>query len=159
MLWSARPAAIALGSNLGDRTAHLAFAVDRLRHLLTDLTVSPFIETAPEGVPPQPAFLNAAASGWTEAEPRALLASLLAIEQARHRERPYRGAPRTLDLDLILLGDCVVEERDLQLPHPRFRDRLFVLEPLTAIAPDLIDPVSGLSVAQLAEKARGRSGR
>jgi 2-amino-4-hydroxy-6-hydroxymethyldihydropteridine diphosphokinase len=151
-----RPAAIALGSNLGDRDAHLAFAVARLRQLLTDLSVSPFIETAPVGGPPQPAFLNAAVVGRTQAEPRTLLASLLAIEQERHRERPHQGAPRTLDLDLILLGDLIVEEPDLHLPHPRFRERLFVLTPLTAIAPDLSDPVTGLTVAQLANKARAR---
>lgn len=141
--------AIALGSNLGDRRGHLAFAVERLRAELADVHVSPFIETAPVGVEPQPAFLNGALTGLARGSPRQLLDVLLGLEQERGRTRPHAGAPRTLDLDLILFGELVVDEPGLTVPHPRFRDRRFVLDPLAAIAPDLRDPLTGLSVRQL----------
>ena len=78
---------------------------------------------------------------------------MLAIEAAAGRERPFVNAPRTLDLDLILYGDFVIDEPGLQVPHPRFRDRLFVLAPLAEVAGDWIDPVSGLTVEQLRDKA------
>ena len=94
-------------------------------------------------------FLNAALVGETTLSARELLDALQAIEQERGRERPYANAPRTLDLDLILLGDVVLEEPGLRVPHPRFRERRFVLEPLAAVAPDLRDPVSGKTVAEL----------
>ncbi len=80
---------------------------------------------------------------------RALLEALLATEQARGRERPYANAPRTLDLDLILFGDAVLDEPGLTVPHPRFRERRFVLEPLAEIAPTLVDPVSRRTIADL----------
>ena len=114
--------AIALGSNVGDRRAHLDYAVTALRALLTNLAVSRYYDTVPVGMSgPQAMFLNAAAVGETALAPRAILEALLAIEQERGRERPYLNAPRTLDLDLILAGDRVVEEPGLVLPHPRFR--------------------------------------
>jgi len=144
--------AVALGSNLGDRQAHVAFAVDRLRGLLAGVRVSPFIETAPVDVEPQPAFLNGAVTGLTHRAPRELLDALLDVETRRGRVRPRPGAPRTLDLDLILFGEMVVDEPGLTLPHPRFRDRRFVLEPLAAIGPDLRDPVTGLTIRQLFER-------
>ena len=143
-------AAIALGSNLGDRRAHLDYAVRRLSEFLRDLRVSSYIDTEPVGLPPAaPPFLNAAAVGETTLSPRALLDALLDIERARGRERPFVNAPRTLDLDLVLFGDAVVEEPGLTVPHPRFRGRRFVLEPLAEIAPGLVDPVSGRSIADL----------
>jgi 2-amino-4-hydroxy-6-hydroxymethyldihydropteridine diphosphokinase len=142
--------AIALGSNVGDRRAHLDYAVSALRHLLSNVTVSRYYDTVPVGVSgPQALYLNAAVAGETSLTARALLDALLAIEQERGRERPYVNAPRTLDLDLILLGDAVVEEAGLTVPHPRFRERRFVLEPLAAVAPDLRDPVSGKTVGEL----------
>jgi 2-amino-4-hydroxy-6-hydroxymethyldihydropteridine diphosphokinase len=144
-----RVAAIALGSNLGDREGHLHFAVGRLRPLLRNLRFSSFIETAPVGVSPQPVFLNGALTGVFDGPPRALLDALLAIESERGRTRPHVGAPRTLDLDLILFGDLVLHEEGLTVPHPRFRDRRFVLEPLCEIAPGLVDPVTGLTVGEL----------
>lgn len=144
-----RLTAVALGSNQGDRRAHLDFAVSALGELLADLRVSPFIETAPVGVPPQAAYLNGAAVGSCALAPAALLARLLGVERARGRERPWPGAPRTLDLDVILMGDLMVRRADLRVPHPRFRDRRFVLEPLAAIAPHLVDPVTGRTVREL----------
>ena len=80
---------------------------------------------------------------------RALLDALLGIESARGRLRPHPNAPRTLDLDLILFGDAVIDEPSLTVPHPRFRERRFVLEPLAEIAPELRDPVTGKTVADL----------
>lgn len=149
---SAVPVAIALGSNLGDRHARLSFAISRLRDILSDIRVSSFHDTEPVGVGPQPRFLNGALTGSTTLSPRALLDTLLAIEQEAGRIRPFGGAPRTLDLDLILYGDRIIDEPGLQLPHPRFRERLFVLAPLAEIAAEWIDPLTGLSVAVL----RGR---
>ena len=112
--------AIALGSNLGDRRAHLDHAAARLESLLTALRVSSYYETAPVDVAgPQPAFLNAAAVGDTVLSPREVLDALLAIERERWRERPFRGAARTLDLDLVLFGDAVLHEPGLLVPHPR----------------------------------------
>ena len=143
--------AVALGSNLGNRRAHLAYAVSRLVSVLQDARVSQFIETAPVGVPgEQPPFLNGAVVGETTLSPRPLLDRLLAIEAERGRVRPFAGAARTLDLDLVLFGDRVIEEPGLIVPHPRFRVRAFVLEPLAAIASDLVDPVTGKTVGDLA---------
>ena len=151
--------AIALGSNVGDRRAHLDYAVSALRALLTNFRVSRYYDTIPVGVSgPQAMFLNAAAVGNTALAPRAILDALLAIEQERGRERPYVNAPRTLDLDLILLGDVVLEEPGLVVPHPRFRERRFVLEPLAAVAPELRDPVSGKTVAELLSASASAAG-
>jgi 2-amino-4-hydroxy-6-hydroxymethyldihydropteridine diphosphokinase len=148
--------AIALGSNLGDRRDHLDYAVSRLHDHLRHLIVSRYRDTVPVGVPgPQPLYLNAAAVGTTIDDPRTLLNALLAIEAERGRVRPHANAARTLDLDLILYGDLVIDETDLVVPHPRFRDRLFVLEPLAEVAPDLVDPVSGSTVAELLRSRRG----
>jgi 2-amino-4-hydroxy-6-hydroxymethyldihydropteridine diphosphokinase len=143
-------AAIALGSNIGDRVAHLDHAVSRLQTFIRQLRVSRYYETAPVGVSgPQPLFLNAAAVGATTMTPRALLEALLDVERERGRERPRAAAPRTLDLDLVLFGAQVIDEDGLSVPHPRFRERRFVLEPLAEIAPDLVDPITARSVGEL----------
>ncbi|MGE5362281.1 MAG: 2-amino-4-hydroxy-6-hydroxymethyldihydropteridine diphosphokinase [Bacteroidales bacterium] len=141
--------AIALGSNLGDREEHLRYALQQVATFLQGLQVSSFLETEPVDVGPQPLFLNAAATGQTCLSAADVLARLLAIEGERGRQRPHPGAPRTLDLDLILHGDRVVTEPGLHVPHPRFRERRFVLEPLAAIAPLMRDPVTGRTIAEL----------
>jgi len=142
--------AIALGSNLGDRRAHLDFGVAKLRSLLRHIAVSRYHDTVPVGITgPQPLYLNAAATGETTLSARDLLDALLAIEAARGRERPYPNAPRTLDLDLILHGRLVVDDPGLVVPHPRFRERRFVLEPLAEIEPEMIDPVTGRTIREL----------
>lgn len=146
--------AVALGSNLGDRTAHLDAACRELRRLLPDLKPSRYRDTEPVGVGLQPRYLNAAVVGTASLGARELLEELLAIEHRRGRARASPGAPRTLDLDLILYGDDVVAEPGLTVPHPRFRERAFVLEPLDEIAPDLIDPVTGHTVRELFDRVR-----
>ena len=149
--------AVALGSNVGDRAAHLDFAAARLSRFIATLKVSTWYETEPVGIGTAEAvpygtvnlFLNGAAAGETTLSARALLDALLALELERGRERPFAGAPRTLDLDLVLFGDAVMNEPGLIVPHPRFRERRFVLEPLAEIAPEMIDPVTALTVRQL----------
>jgi 2-amino-4-hydroxy-6-hydroxymethyldihydropteridine diphosphokinase len=146
---------IALGSNIGDRRAHIAFAVAKLDQMLTNLRVSSFIETEPVDVPDeQPAYVNAVVVGETTLAPEELLGRLQAIERERGRERRSFRAARTLDLDLILYGALVRSGPGLEIPHPRFRERAFVLGPLAEVAPDLIDPVSGRTARQLWEKQK-----
>jgi 2-amino-4-hydroxy-6-hydroxymethyldihydropteridine diphosphokinase len=143
-------AAVALGSNLGDRRSHLQYALSKLDTFIDHPKVSRFYETVPVGVRgPQSLFLNAVLVGGTDLSAHKLLRLLMAIESDRGRARPFPGAARTLDLDLVLLGDQVIDEPRLTVPHPRFRERLFVLEPLLEIAPDLRDPVTGKTVREL----------
>ncbi|OFW06793.1 MAG: 2-amino-4-hydroxy-6-hydroxymethyldihydropteridine diphosphokinase [Acidobacteria bacterium RIFCSPLOWO2_02_FULL_67_36] len=146
--------AIAFGSNLGDRRAAIAFAAERLSPAISGLTLSGLIETNPEGegLDTQPLYLNGVGVGETSLDARSLLELLLAIEREYGRERPYPGAPRTIDLDLILYGDRVIHEPGLSVPHPRFRNRFFVLGPLAEVAPDLVDPETGLRVGELLRK-------
>lgn len=142
---------IAFGSNLGDRHSAIREAAGQVAALLASFKLSPVIETAPvgDGLEGDPPYLNAVGVGESSLSPRELLDKLRAIETAAGRTRSTPGAPRTLDLDLILAGDQVVAEPGLQVPHPRFRERLFVLEPLASLAPDLVDPVSGLTIREL----------
>jgi 2-amino-4-hydroxy-6-hydroxymethyldihydropteridine diphosphokinase len=148
--------AIALGSNLGDRRAHIETAIDLLMPHLRRALVSSFRETDPVGVGEQPCYLNAAIVGEAQLLPQALLKRLLSIEEQMGRTRPYWGAPRIVDLDLILYDDVILQEPGMQIPHPRFRERAFVLEPLVELAPDLVDPVSGKSVADLLDDLRAK---
>jgi 2-amino-4-hydroxy-6-hydroxymethyldihydropteridine diphosphokinase len=148
--------AIALGSNLGDRRGHLDYAASRLGSILRNIRVSTFVDTEPVDVAGrQPLFLNAAAIGETALSAHELLEALLEIERERGRERPMPGAARTLDLDLVLFGNQIVNEPALVVPHPRFRSRRFVLEPLAEIAPDMVDPVTGKAVGELLRLVTG----
>lgn len=158
MTGESRVVAVALGANLGDRRAAILHAADRLTSVLADFRLSPIIETAPvgAGLEHDPLYLNAAGVGRSDRPAREILDALLAIERDAGRTRAYQGAPRTLDLDLLLVGGEVHGEEGLIVPHPRFRDRLFVLEPLAQIAPDLKDPVTGKTMEELLAEVRGR---
>ncbi len=145
---------IGLGSNLGDRETMLGSAVGLLRadEEIDVVGVSSFQVTEPVGITDQPRFLNAAVAVETELSPRELLERLLDIERSlgRTREGP-RGGPRTIDLDLLLYGDEVVDEPGLRVPHPRLTERRFALEPLDELGPDLVVPGRGPVKALLAE--------
>ena len=157
-----RIAAIALGSNLaspwGDREANLREAVTRVAKLGTVSAVSSFYDTEPVGITAQPKFLNGAMLLKTELEPLDLMRALMAIERAMGRDRgsaPAKG-PRTIDLDLLLMDDVVLQcargredQTELTLPHPAMAERRFVLEPLAEIAPAMTDPISGRTVAEM----------
>lgn len=135
---------IGLGANLGDAQATLADALRRLGALpgVKLAAASSTFRTAPVDAT-GPDFYNAVVAVDTTLEPAALLAALQAIEQAHGRERPYRNAPRTLDLDLLMAGDTVSDDPALTLPHPRLHQRAFVLVPLLEIAPRVVHPRLG----------------
>ncbi|MCU1380061.1 MAG: 2-amino-4-hydroxy-6-hydroxymethyldihydropteridine diphosphokinase [Acidimicrobiales bacterium] len=128
---------LALGSNLGERAALLRQAVASMPDLVA---VSPVYETDPIGGPEQGAYLNAVVELDTERSPRELLALCQALEAEADRVRIERWGPRTLDVDVLLVGDLSVDEPDLEVPHPRMWDRRFVLTPLADLAPDLVPP-------------------
>ena len=138
---------VALGSNLGDREQTLRDAVAALGEEpgIRVAAVSSLIETAPVGVVSQPRFLNGVVALETERSARSLLSVLLTIERrfGRRREATIPHGPRTLDLDLLLYGDEVIDEPGLRVPHPRLHEREFVLVPLAELAPDLEVPGKG----------------
>jgi 2-amino-4-hydroxy-6-hydroxymethyldihydropteridine diphosphokinase len=142
---------IALGSNLGDREKILTTARDRLGRLGRVVARSSLYETEPVGYRDQPAFLNAVLGLETKLGPLPLLHALLSIERELGRDRSqgvYNG-PRTLDLDLLLLGDAIVAGKELTLPHPALSQRRFVLAPLAEIAPQLRHPQLKQTMADL----------
>ena len=146
-------ACVGLGSNVGDRAAHLAAAADALRLLARSrlLAVSEPVETEAVGPVPQGPYLNGAAVLRTTLSAQELLSALLAIERSRGRDRAreQRWGPRTLDLDLLLYGDEVIQEPGLTVPHPRLHERLFVLLPLAAVAPEVRVPTLNRTVKDL----------
>jgi len=146
--------AIALGSNIGESEAILEGALKTIEQTpgITIKAQSSWYKTAPVGGPSQPDYLNGAAILQVQLSPQKLLKTLLKIEQKFGRVRRERWAPRTLDLDLLLFDDLIIETPELEIPHPRMTQRAFVLVPLAEIAPDWIEPVTGESISQLAQK-------
>lgn len=151
---------VGVGTNLGDRWAHLALAARALSAAprVALVRASRVLDTAPLG-PPQPRFLNAALELETGLPPRQLLALLQEIERAALRRPAVRWGPRSLDLDLLLLGDLVLDEPGLTLPHPGLCDRRFVLQPLAELCPARVVPGTGRTVAELLSAAPPWDGR
>jgi 2-amino-4-hydroxy-6-hydroxymethyldihydropteridine diphosphokinase len=129
---------LSLGSNLGYRRQFLAEAVGSLASSV--VAVSPVYETDPVGGPDQGAFLNLVVQLETALSPRELLAVCHRLESGAQRVRMQRWGPRTLDVDIIWIDGVTVDEPDLQIPHPRWLERTFVLAPLADLAPELVDP-------------------
>lgn len=142
---------VAFGANLGDPVAAFALALERLDALPDTHVVarSALYRTAPIGVGAQPDYINAVIALDTTLDARALLDALLAIEHEGGRTRDFHMAPRTMDLDLLLHGDSVIDEPGLQVPHPRMHLRAFTLHPLAEIAPDALIPGIGTVTALL----------
>ena len=149
---------VALGANLEDPAAQVRAALEALAALpgVRLIRASALYRTAPVGVTGQPDYINAVAEVSTDLPPGELLAALFHIEERFGRERHYRYAPRTLDLDLLLHGDLVLHTQELTLPHPRLHLRAFVLVPLAEIAPDLRLPGRGSVAAWLPAVASQR---
>jgi 2-amino-4-hydroxy-6-hydroxymethyldihydropteridine diphosphokinase len=138
------------GSNLGDRKANLQYAIEDLRTAgMIVRRISSVYETEPVGFLDQPWFLNIALEVETSLAPQELLACCLEIEARQGRVRSFPGAPRTLDLDILLFGNLILDLPSLQIPHPRMAQRRFILHPLAQIAPDVLHPVLGLKIASL----------
>ena len=142
---SATRAYLALGSNLGDRIGHLQQAVDTLAATrnVSVVALSRVYETDPVGGPDQGRYLNAVVAIDTSLSPRELLAVGQRAESDARRVRGERWGPRTLDVDILLVGDAVTDDPDLVVPHPRMWERGFVLAPLNDVAPDLVEVPSG----------------
>lgn len=144
---------LSLGSNLGDRRANLEEALRRLAAIGTVTATSSVYETAPVDFTRQPDFLNVAVILETKKMPRQLLHALLEVERALGRKRAAKAhpekSPRTLDIDILILGSAIIDTPELTIPHPRLHQRRFVLEPLAEIAPDLRHPVLKRTMREL----------
>lgn len=153
---------VALGSNVGDRQRNIRSAIEKMQSVsgVRVTKISPVYETEPVGGPPQGMYLNAVVEvecGLSAAE---LLKQLQRIENELGRTRPGKDFPRTIDLDILLFGDEVIDEPDLKVPHPRMYERAFVLNLLAEIAPHAVHPVLGKTVAELRETlSRAKSGK
>jgi 2-amino-4-hydroxy-6-hydroxymethyldihydropteridine diphosphokinase len=143
---------IGLGSNMGDKLAACRRALELLSRAGRVTRVSSFYCTEPVGYPDQETFLNAVAQLETDLSPLALLAACHVIEEELGRDRLFRWGPRTIDLDILLYGDQVVNTGELTIPHPLMAVRRFVLTPLCEIAPEAVHPVSKKSFSRLLEE-------
>jgi 2-amino-4-hydroxy-6-hydroxymethyldihydropteridine diphosphokinase len=149
----------ALGSNLGDSMMTLRRAAEALAKHLDDVRCSAVYRTPPERGADQPPYLNAAVGGRGSLTPRTALELAHRLEHQAGRRRPYPGASRTLDVDVLFVGDAVVHEPDLSVPHPRWSSRDFVVVPLLDVAPEWTDPETGRSVAEVGRDAGWSSAR
>ena len=140
---------LSLGSNMGDRAAHLNQGVERLRKFGYVAAVSSFYETEPVEVSGQPWFLNCAVKLETEKMPKQLMKALLEVEREMGRQRSSGKTPRTIDLDILLFGSSIIETEGLTVPHPALHQRRFVLEPLAEIAPEVRHPVLKRTVREM----------
>jgi 2-amino-4-hydroxy-6-hydroxymethyldihydropteridine diphosphokinase len=152
---------LSLGSNVGDREAHLREAVRRLSALGTVGKISSFYETEPVEFTKQPWFLNCAVELDTEKTPQGLMRGLLDIEKqmGRDREASAPKGPRTIDIDILLYGDQIIDEPGLKVPHPAMHQRRFVLAPLAEIDAEVIHPVLERSVGELLDELPADAGK
>src|SRR5207245_11056248 len=140
---------LSLGSNLGDRAANLNAAITRLGAFGEVVRVSAFYETEPVDFAAQTWFLNCAVKLDTEKMPKQLLAGILGIEQAMGRRRVQKNGPRTIDIDILMFGNSIIETQDLIIPHAAMHERRFVLEPLAEIASEARHPVFKRTIREL----------
>jgi 2-amino-4-hydroxy-6-hydroxymethyldihydropteridine diphosphokinase len=151
---------LSLGSNLGDRRAHLREAVERLAAQdVRVLRESSIYETEPRDLREQPWFLNQMVEAETDLFPRQLLRRAQTIEHDMGRRRAVAKGPRVIDIDIVLFGNSVMHAAELEIPHPRMHQRRFVLEPLAELSPDLRHPVTGHTVRQMLEKVMDQTVR
>ncbi len=149
---------LALGSNLGDRLGHLRAGLSGLEaHGISVLRAASVYSTQPKEILSQPWFLNTVVEAETEFEPEDLMRICFEVENSSQRHRDLRNGPRTLDIDIILFDDRVVQSQDLEIPHPRYAERRFVLEPLSELASDQMDPVRNQTVGRLLEAVQDES--
>jgi 2-amino-4-hydroxy-6-hydroxymethyldihydropteridine diphosphokinase len=140
---------LSLGSNIGDRNAHLREAIEGLRELGDVTAVSSFYETEPVEFTRQAWFLNCAVALETDKMPKQLLTAVLRLEREMGRKRTIAKGPRVIDIDILLFGSSVIDTAQLTVPHPAMHERRFVLEPLAAIAPEARHPVLKNTVREL----------
>ncbi len=143
---------LGLGTNLGDRRANLKSAIAALAPSANPLRASSIYETEPWGYLDQPAFLNQVLEAETPLPPAGLLAALKRLEASLGRQATFRYGPRLIDLDILLYDRLVLNQPDLVIPHPQLAQRAFILVPLAELAPDLVHPVLGVSMAELRDK-------
>ena len=154
---------LSLGSNIGDRLANLQKAVVCLENHMTDIISSSIIETTPQYVARQPNFLNQVIMGKTGLSPFEFLKTIHHIESQMGRYRTFYNGPRVIDIDIISYGDLIISTPELIIPHPRFNERYFVLEPLLEIAPHWRCPKTGKDLVSIwkenDQKQNGKTGR
>lgn len=143
---------LALGANVGDARGNIGRAVELLAAKLSDIRQAPIYTSKAVGYVDQPDFLNTAVAGETDLSPLELLKFVKNIEKKIGRVWRFRWGPREIDIDIIFYGDQTLQSDPLTIPHPRFRDRDFVLRPLCDLDPNLLDPVSDKSVRKLLEE-------
>lgn len=140
---------LSLGSNIGDRQSYLRDAIARLESIGKVVAVSSMYETEPVEFTAQPWFMNCVVALTTEMTPAQLMAAILRIEQQMGRRRAQEKGPRTIDIDILLFGDTVVDSPELTIPHPALHQRRFVLEPLAEIAPETQHPLLHHTIREL----------
>ena len=151
---------LGLGSNVGDRRATLDRGLEALNAPdLRILRVSPIYETEPQGLREQEWFLNLVAEAETSLFPRQLLQRIRRVEREFGRKRTVPNGPRTLDIDILFFARSIIQSADLQVPHPRYSERRFVLAPMADLAPDWRDPQSGRSMRVLLDDLQGQKVR
>jgi len=149
---------LGLGSNMGTREAHLQQALNKLQARdLRFRRASSLYETEPMGLREQPWFLNQVAEFETELHPLQLLRRIHHVEKTLGRKRVILNGPRTIDIDILLYGDTILKTTGLEIPHPRYRERRFVLEPLAELNPTLKDPETGQTTAAMLDAVRGQA--